>query len=192
MPATVASVAAVAPLSGWGFFPEVESRNALVWKMFHSGKTQSHGRGLETTMASGPTDRERLSEAPTSELLRSLLADIRLMLQREAELAKLEVKDRGSRLGIAGGILAGAAVVALLALGTLIAAAVLGLAIVLPPWAAALVVGTVLVVAAVVMFLVGRARMHAVGSLVPTATIETAREDVAWIRREGKRLRSTA
>jgi hypothetical protein len=101
------------------------------------------------------------------------------------------VKDRGSRLGIAGGILAGAAVVALLALGTLIAAAVAGLAIVLPLWAAALIVGTVLVMVAVVMFVVGRARMRTVGSLAPTATIETAREDVAWIRREAERLRPT-
>jgi hypothetical protein len=142
-------------------------------------------------MASVPIDQERLREAPPSELLRSLLADFRLMLQREAELAKLEVKANGSRLGIAGGILAGAAVVALLALGTLIAASVLGLAIVLPPWAAALIVGTVLVVVAVVMFLVGRARMRAVGSLAPTATIETAREDMGWIRREAERLRST-
>jgi Putative Actinobacterial Holin-X, holin superfamily III len=142
-------------------------------------------------MASVPTDRERLREAPPGELLRSLLADIRLLLQKEAELAKLEVKDRGSRIGIAGGIMAGAAVVALLALGTLIAAAVAGLAIVLPLWAAALIVGTVLVMVAVVIFVVGRARMRAVGSLAPTATIETAREDVAWIRREAERLRPT-
>jgi Putative Actinobacterial Holin-X, holin superfamily III len=142
-------------------------------------------------MASIPTDRERSREAPPSELLRSLLADIRLMLQREAELAKLEVKDRGSRLGIAGGILAGAAVVALLALGTLIAAVVAGFAIVLPLWAAALIVGTVLIVVAVLVFFVGRTRMRAVGTLAPTATIETAREDVEWIRREAERLRST-
>jgi hypothetical protein len=159
--------------------------------MIDPGKRQAHSRGLETTMASGSTDRERLREAAPSELMRSLLADIRLMLQREVELAKLEVKDRGSRLGIAGGILAGAAVVALLALGTLIAAAVAGLAIVIPLWAAALIVGTVLVLVAVVMFLVGRARMRAVGSLAPTATIEIAREDVAWIRREAERLRPT-
>ena len=142
-------------------------------------------------MASAPTDQERLREAPLSDLLRSLLADIRVMLEREAELAKLEVKDRGSRLGIAGGILAGATVVALLALGTLIGAAVAGLAIILPLWAAALIVGTVLVVVAVVIFVVGRARMRAVGSLAPRATIETAREGVAWIRREAERLRST-
>ena len=142
-------------------------------------------------MASFPTDRDRLREAPIVDLLRALLADARLMLQREAELAKLEVKEKGARLGVAGGILAGAAVVSFLGLGTLVAASVLGLALVLPAWAAALVVGTVLIVIGVVLFLVGRARMRSVGSLAPTATMQTAREDVAWIRREAERLRSS-
>jgi hypothetical protein len=142
-------------------------------------------------MASVPTDRERMQEATVGDLLRGLLGDVRLILQREAELAKLEVKDKGSRLGIAGGILAATVVVALLALGTLIAAAVLGLAIVLPAWAAALVVGAALVIVAVALFLVGRARMRSVGSLAPTETIETAREDVEWLRREAERLRWT-
>jgi hypothetical protein len=41
------------------------------------------------------------------------------------------------------------------------------------------------------VFFVGRTRMRAVGTLAPTATIETAREDVEWIRREAERLRST-
>jgi hypothetical protein len=68
---------------------------------------------------------------------------------------------------------------------------VLALAIVLPAWAAALIVGAVLVTVAVVLFFMGRARMQSVGSLAPTQTIEGAREDVAWIRRETERLRST-
>jgi hypothetical protein len=142
-------------------------------------------------MASVPTDRERMQETTIGDLLRRLLGDVRLILQREAELAKLEVKVKGSRLGIAGGILAAMVVVALLALGTLIAAAVLGLAIVLPAWAAALIVGTMLVFVAVALFLVGRARMRSVGSLAPTETIETAREDLEWLRREAERLRWT-
>ena len=63
-------------------------------------------------MASVPTDREGMQEATVGDLLRGLLRDVRLILQREAELAKLEVKDKGSRLGIAGGILAATVVVA--------------------------------------------------------------------------------
>jgi hypothetical protein len=76
-------------------------------------------------------------------------------------------------------------------LGTFVAAAVLGLAMVVPAWASALIVGAVLVMLTVVLFLVGRARMRAVGSLAPTETIQTVREDVAWMRRETERVRST-
>ena len=141
-------------------------------------------------MASVPTDQERLRDDPVAELLRSVVADIRLMLQREAELARLELKEKGSRMAIAGELVAGALAVGLFALGTLVAAAVLGLAIVVPAWASALIVGTLLAVVAAVLFLVGRERMRSVGSLAPTETIETVREDVAWMRRETERMRS--
>ena len=87
--------------------------------------------------------------------------------------------------------MAAAAVVAVFAVGVLITAAVLALALVLPAWVAALIVGAVLVTVAVVLFFVGRSRMRSVGSLAPTETIEAAREDVAWIRRETERLRSS-
>jgi hypothetical protein len=144
-----------------------------------------------TGMAWVPRGREQLRDDPIAVLLRSLLADVRLIVDREAELAKLELKNKGSQLGIVGGLLSGAAVVAAFGLGTLIAAAVLALAIVLPAWAAALIVGLLLVVVAAVLFLVGRARTRSIGSLMPTETIETAREDVAWIRREAERLGTT-
>ena len=142
-------------------------------------------------MASVRTEQERLREASTPELFRRLLTDARLMIERQAELAKLELEDKGSRVREAGGLMVAAVVVAVFAVGVLIAAAVLGLALVLPAWAAALVVGAVLVSVAVVLLLMGRARMRSVGSLAPTQTIEAAREDVAWIRRETERLKTT-
>jgi uncharacterized membrane protein YqjE len=142
-------------------------------------------------MASVPTEQERLRQAPVPELFRRLLTDVRLMVERQAQLAKLELEDKGSRLRVAGVLMAAAAVVAVFAVGVLITAAVLALALVLPAWAAALIVGAVLVTMAVVLFFVGRARMRSVGSLAPTETIDAAREDVAWIRRETERLRSS-
>lgn len=142
-------------------------------------------------MAYVPTEQERLRESPTSELSRRLLTDVRLIFGRQAQLAKLELEDKGSRLRTAGVEIAAAAVVAVFGVGVLIAAAVLALTIVLPAWAAALIVGAVLVAVAAVLFLLGRARLRSLGSLAPTETIEAAREDVAWIRRETERLRST-
>lgn len=142
-------------------------------------------------MAYVPTEQERLRESPTSELFRRLLTDVRLIFGRQAQLAKLELEDKGSRLRTAGVEIAAAVVVAVFGVGVLIAAAVLALTIVLPAWAAALIVGAVLVAVAAVLFLMGRARLRSLGSLAPTETIEAAREDVAWIRRETERLRST-
>lgn len=138
-----------------------------------------------------PTEQERLRESPTSELSRRLLTDVRLIFGRQAQLAKLELEDKGSRLRTAGVEIAAAAVVAVFGVGVLIAAAVLALTIVLPAWAAALIVGAVLVAVAAVLFLLGRARLRSLGSLAPTETLEAAREDMAWIRRETERLRST-
>ena len=138
-----------------------------------------------------PTEQERLRESPTSELSRRLLTDVRLIFGRQAQLAKLELEDKGSRLRTAGVEIAAAVVVAVFGVGVFIAAAVLALTIVLPAWAAALIVGAVLVAVATVLFILGRARLRSLGSLAPTETIEAAREDVAWIRRETERLRST-
>lgn len=142
-------------------------------------------------MGYAPTEQERLRESPTSELFRRLLTDVRLIFGRQAQLAKLELEDKGSRLRTAGVEIAAAAVVAVFGVGVLIAAAVLALTMVLPAWAAALIVGAVLVAVAAVLFLMGRARLRSLGSLAPTETIEAAWEDVAWIRRETERLRST-
>jgi uncharacterized membrane protein YqjE len=161
----------------------------------------SASRGYEKTawwlMAAGgdglsaPTNRDSARESPTGELLRSLLADIRLAIELDAELARLELKGKGARLRNAGALVAAAVVSALFAFATLTAAAVLALAEAIPGWAAAILVGAALVVVALVLFVVGRSKVRSVGSLAPTETIRTAWEDVAWVRREAERLRST-
>ena len=140
-------------------------------------------------MAYVPTEQERLRASPTSELFRRLLTDVRLICGRQAQRAKLELETRRPPLTAEWNRCL--RLVAVFGVGVLIAAAVLALTIVLPAWAAALIVGVVLVTVAAVLFLMGRARLQSLGSLAPTETIEAAREDVAWIRRETERLRST-
>jgi hypothetical protein len=138
-------------------------------------------------MATQSRDAGNRHNAPISELLRSLIADLTLIARREAELATIEMKTRMSEFGGAAAVLAGAGLAGLYALGTLVAAAVLALAIVLPAWAAAVIVGVVLAGVAVVLAFVGRARLRAAGPLAPKETIETVQEDIAWIRRETER-----
>jgi hypothetical protein len=141
-------------------------------------------------MATTSTDERSRRDEPLSALVRSLIADVSLLVRGEIELAKLEAKDAASKRGAAAGLMAGGVVVALYALATLIVAAVLGLAIVLPAWAAAVIVGVALVLIALILVLIGRARMRAAGPITPTRTIEGAKEDVAWIRRQTEHLKT--
>ena len=129
--------------------------------------------------------------APVSELIRSLFADVALLARREAELARIELKEKASKVGVAVGLLAGGAIFAIFAVATLIAAAVLALAIVLPAWAAALIVAVVLVAIAAALAQIGRARLRRAGPLAPTRTLETMQEDIEWIRLETEQLKTS-
>lgn len=129
--------------------------------------------------------------APASELIRSLVADVGLLVRREAELASIELKDKAAKAGVAIGLMAAGGVFAFFGVATLIAAAVLALAIVLPAWASALIVATVLFVAAVVLALVGRARMRTATPLAPKRSIAAAQEDIAWMRHKTEQLKTS-
>ena len=129
--------------------------------------------------------------APVADLVRALLSDVSLLVRKEAELATIELKAKASEVGGAAALLGAGAVVAMLAAGTLVAAAVLGLAIVLPAWVAALIVGVVLLALAAVLAVLGRSRLRAATPLAPTDTIDTVREDIAWMRHETERLNET-
>ena len=142
-------------------------------------------------MATTPTDDGSRRHASVSELIRSLIADVTLLVRREGELAMIELKEKASEVGVAVGLLAAGALFAFLAIATLIAAAVLALALVLPAWAAALIVAALVLAVAAVLALTGRARLRAAAPLAPTRTIETVREDIGWIRLQTEQLKTS-
>ena len=76
----------------------------------------------------------------------------------------------------------GAGVVGLCAAGAMTAFLVLVLAIFLPEWAAALIVGAVLAAVAYVLVQRGREKVADAGKPVPEQTIETMKEDVEWAK----------
>lgn len=99
-------------------------------------------------MATSQADAGERRTASVSELVRALVADLVLLARREAELVASELKHKVSKVGVAAGLFAAAATIGLFGVATLVAAAVLALAIVLPGWAAALIVGVALLVVA--------------------------------------------
>jgi len=109
------------------------------------------------------------------------------LVKSELEQLKNEVLGKLKAAGIGIGLLIGASAFLFFALGVFTAAAILGLATVLPGWAAALIVGGVLVVIAVVLVLTGISLLKKGVPPTPETTIESVKQDVNAFKGTGKR-----
>lgn len=123
------------------------------------------------------------SERSLGALFSDLAGDAGLLLRQEIALAKAEVLGKIGQLGTGGGLLVGGGLLGFAGLLYCMAAAMFGLALVLPIWAAALVVGVVALVFAGVLALIGRSKMRA-RNLVPVRTIQSLKDDAAWVREQ--------
>jgi uncharacterized membrane protein YqjE len=126
--------------------------------------------------------RTDLRDHGTGELIKDLSGQVSRLVRQEVELAKLEMIEKGKKLGVGAGMLGGAAVAALLMLGSLTAFLIIVLALAMPWWAAALIVTAVWGVVAAVLALRGRDEIREMGKPVPEQTIETVKEDVQWLK----------
>jgi hypothetical protein len=128
------------------------------------------------------------SEAPTGELVRSLVEEGRRLVREEAHLARVELKKqaqavgRGAGVSAAGGVLVHAAVLCLV--GCLVAA----LSLAMKVWVAALIVGCVVGLVGYVMAKAGAKRITHVEP--PRQTIETIKEDGRWASGTMRAVRS--
>jgi hypothetical protein len=123
-----------------------------------------------------------LRERPASELLKDLSQQTGTLVRQEVELAKAELAQKGKQLGAGAGLLIGAAVVALLALGALTACLIAALASAVATWLAALIVAVVYMAIAGALAVVGRGRIQKAAPPAPEQTIETVKEDVQWAK----------
>jgi hypothetical protein len=125
---------------------------------------------------------EELRERPIGDLVKQLAGQTSTLVRQEIDLAKAELAEKGRTAGKGAGLLGGAAVVGLLAAGSLTACLILALAEAIPSWLAALIVALVLGAVAAVLALQGRNRMRAAAPPVPEQTVETVKEDVEWAK----------
>ena len=123
-----------------------------------------------------------LRDASIAELLKRLSQETTTLVRQELELAKAEATEKGRRAGKGAGLLGGAGVAGLLALGALTAAIVLALDEAMPAWLAALIVALVYGAIAGVLALRGRGDLRDAGPPVPEQTVETVKEDVRWVK----------
>jgi len=128
--------------------------------------------------------------APKRSLFK-LIGDIPSLLMElvrgEIESFKQELVGKLKLAGVGIGLLIGALSILLFALLVFTAAAILGLATVLPAWAAALIVGGALLLIAVILALVGISSLKKGVPPAPTETIKSIKKDVRTIKGTGKR-----
>jgi hypothetical protein len=129
--------------------------------------------------------RPDVNDRPLTELVSQLSRDTTLLAQQEIALAKQEAADKLGLLkaevvGVAiGAVLLHAGVMAALAGG------ILALALVLPPWAAALLSGLALLAAGAVLLLKAKSRLAQL-ELAPKAVVRNVKEDVQAVKEAAK------
>ncbi len=128
------------------------------------------------------TDGQDLRDRSTGDLVRELSEQVSALVRQEVELAKAEMAEKGRKAGLGAGMLGGAGVAALAAIGALTAFLVLVLDLVLPAWAAALIVTAVWGAVAGVLALRGREKVREVGKPMPEKTVDSVKEDVQWLK----------
>jgi hypothetical protein len=104
------------------------------------------------------------------------------LVRDELRLAQKEFSTAAKHAG--AGLLSGAGVVAVLGLAAMITAAIAALALVLPVWAAALIVAVVLFVAAGIAALVGKKQV-AQASPTPDQTVDNVKQDIDRVKEAG-------
>ena len=115
------------------------------------------------------------------ELVKDLASQTSTLVRQEIQLAQAEVTQKGKLAGKGAGMLAGAAVFGLLALGALTAALIALLDTWVATWIAALIV---MVLWLVVGFALAKAGQKSLQQATPPApqTIETVKEDIEWAK----------
>ena len=96
------------------------------------------------------------ADASIGELMSQLSAQTSRLVRDEMRLAQKEFQESAKHAGIGAGLFSAAGLLVLFALASVITAGVAALSLVLPVWAAALIVGVVLFIAAGIAALVSK------------------------------------
>ena len=130
----------------------------------------------------GPTGTKRslfalLSDLPT------MVTDL---IHREIELVKVEVTTKLKALGKGSALLVTAVVVLLFMIGVLLTSAVLALSLVMPGWAAALVVAAALLIIAAILAWIGYRILKKGVPYYPVESLDSLKKDLRAIQGIGQ------
>lgn len=131
-----------------------------------------------------PRERRRTTKdlRPLPVLVRDLVAQLRRLIASELALFKAEMIAKAKSAGIGIGLLVTALTLLFFAFATLVTCAVLAFALIVPAWAAALIVAGILLLLALILVLIGRASLKRVPPLIPEQTVKNLGDDVKALK----------
>ena len=109
-----------------------------------------------------------VNDLSTVQLVERLQQQTTTLVKTELQHAVAEMKGKGTRIGVGA--------------GTLVAAAVLGLANAVPAWLAAVIVGVILLVIGGAAAAIGAKRAKSAVPPAPERTVESVQRDVATVK----------
>jgi membrane protein implicated in regulation of membrane protease activity len=97
-------------------------------------------------------------------------------------LAQTELAQKGRRSAVGFGLFGGAGAVGWFGVGALVAAAILGLSLVVAPGLAAVIVGVVLLLIASVLAMIGKREVSQATPVLPQESMQNVRRDVEAVK----------
>jgi uncharacterized membrane protein YqjE len=135
--------------------------------------------------------RAELGDHSVAELLERLSNQIPRLVRDEIRLARLELQEKGKRVGIGAGMFGSGGLLAFYGGGAIVASLVLLLSLAVEAWVAALIVGVLLLAIAGLLALVGKKQIEEAGPLVPEETMQSVKQDVDAVKEAARRRQGT-
>jgi Putative Actinobacterial Holin-X, holin superfamily III len=128
-----------------------------------------------------------MEQQSTGELVKEVSELVPRLVRDEIKLAQLEMTSKGKQMGIGAGAFAGSGLVALYAIGCLLACAIIAISGVVAAWLAALIVGVALLAVSGVAALIGKSRLSKGTPPVPKEAIDSTKADVEEVKEKAHR-----
>jgi uncharacterized membrane protein YqjE len=121
---------------------------------------------------------EPRSDVSIADLVKQATEQVSVLVRDELALARVELQEKGKHAGIGIGMFGGAGVFVFFGLVCLLTAGILGLALVMPAWLAALVVAVALLIIAGTLALFGRGQVRQATPPMPQDAAHSVKADI--------------
>jgi uncharacterized membrane protein YqjE len=134
-------------------------------------------------MDNRPNPRTEQEQRSLGEVVKDLTQDFSVLFRKEVALAKTELQESATQAGKGAAMLTAGGFIAYAGFLALLAAAIVGLALVVPWWLSAVIVGVAVLLVSAILIMSGIKKLKAT-SLAPEETIESLKEDKEWAKEQ--------